>query len=326
MPSPKTYILSQPHSFVDYLLEPLKEDPDFVIRTHRHSRSLGAKIKRFIRSILPGKHPGLWSDTILSPGYVSFLRQVRPQDKLIFWAVGNKKDIKIISEDVDTSQISSLLWDPLRQVCHFSKREIQEYPGFMRKLGVRVCTFDYDDAQKYGLDFVGQVYRFPKIQASGKSHPGVLFIGVEKKRGQKLDHIAEILEKEGIPHTFKLIYDKHSTPGKYPRLDKCVMSAPIPYDEVLQLSLDADCLLDILQPGQTGMTMRALEALFFRKKLITDNLAIKNEPFFRKENIYFINDPDQPWPSVRQFLSQPMVEIPQEIVSEYDIKKWINKL
>jgi len=326
MTSAKTYILSQPHSFIDYILEPLKDNPDYIIRTHRHCRSLGAKIKRFIRSILPGSHPGLWSDSILSPEYTAFLRQIRPQDKLIFWAVGNKKDIKIISEDVTTSRISSLLLDPLRQVCHFSEKEIRMYPGFMRKLGVRVCTFDYDDSRKYGLDFVGQVYRYPDISRSVGNDTEVLFIGVDKKRAPKLDAVAATLEKEGIPYNFMLLYDKHSKPGRFPRLDKCVMKESIPYQDVLRKSSRAKCLLDILQPGQSGMTMRVLEALFLGKKLITDNISAKQEPLYRKENIYIIGDPEQPWDNIRRFLDEPFLPLSKGVYDIYDISSWIKKL
>lgn len=324
----KIYILSQPHSFVDYLLQPLKKDPNYCVYTHTRRRTLMATIKRFIRNILPGKYPGLWSDAIFPPEYRNLLKGINPEDKVIFWAVGNKKDIKIITEDIKNSHVSSLLWDPLRQICHFSDREIRHYPSIMQHLNIKVCTFDKEDARKYGFIYVGQVYRYldTSIQSASEDSANVLFIGVDKRRADKLDLVASIFEKEQIPYDFRILYDKHSVRGRYPQLDKCEMSESIPYSEVLQISSCAGCLLDILQPGQVGMTMRVLEALFLNKKLITDNVSIKDEPFYRPNNIYIINDFNQPWKSVKEFLDSPYEEVSEAIVREYDIKKWIKKV
>ncbi|MDE6301730.1 MAG: hypothetical protein K2M19_08440 [Muribaculaceae bacterium] len=323
-----TYILGQPHSFVDYLLAPLREESGYVVRVHRRRRTLGATLLRFVRSLLPGSHPGLWSRTILGADYVEFLSNIRPEDKLIFWAVGNKKDIRIIKEDVAARHVTSMLWDPLRQVCHRSRRKMRHYPEIMKRIGVRVCTFDPEDARNYGLDYVGQTYRFPDETDARIQHVGgeVFFIGVDKRRAPKLNEIAAELENEGIGYRFKLLFDKHSRHGQFPRLDACEITTPIPYSEVLNLTRGADCLLDILQPGQTGLTWRVLEAVFFGKKLITDNLNVKNEPFYRPENIYIIDDPAQPWPDIRTFLAAPNVPVPDRIIKTYDIRHWIKRL
>lgn len=289
-----------------------------------------ASALRFIRAILPGKHPRLWSKSIFGKEYAGFLKSIRQEDAVIFWAIGNLKDIKMITEDSSTHAFSSLLWDPLRQVCHFSQREINRYPDIMKKLGVRVCSFDKVDSDTYGLDYVGQVYRYPDSQSpdTGNSQASgeVLFIGVDKQRADKLNRLAAQLEKEGVGYDFRIIFDRHSKPGRFPRLDACRLLNPIPYSKVLQLSLRTNCLLDILQPGQNGLTMRALEALFFGKKLITDNIRIKEEPFYNASNIYVIDDPDQKWPDLRSFLDAPSEKIPSEIIQAYDITSRIRNL
>lgn len=329
----KTYILFQPHPYLDYTLEGLRGDPYFVLYPHRRLRTLWATIMRFIRTILPGKHPKLWTDYILPKEYCELLKSVKPGDKVIFWAVGNKKDIKIITEEANTGIFTVMLLDPLRQICHFSKREIREYPDIMRQLGVRVCTFDKEDAHIHGLDYVGQVYRMPVETASRQVVPRdlstdcrVLFIGVDKRRAPKLHSLAKALKEEGIGYDFRIIYDKHSTAGRYPLLDRCRIEEPIPYPEVIRMEERSQCLLDILQPGQTGMTMRVLEAQFLGKKLITDNFTIKGEPFYLKENIYIIDDPTQPWRSIREFLETPTTPVNEEILREYDIRTWIKRL
>ena len=46
------------------------------------------------------------------------------------------------------------------------------------------------------------------------------------------------------------------------------------------------CVLDSAQEGQMGLTIRVLEALGAKKKLITTNEDIVNYDFYNEENIY----------------------------------------
>ena len=41
----------------------------------------------------------------------------------------------------------------------------------------------------------------------------------------------------------------------------------MPYGEFLQHTLNSDIVVDLLRPGQSGLTVRTLEALFYNKKL-----------------------------------------------------------
>ena len=46
------------------------------------------------------------------------------------------------------------------------------------------------------------------------------------------------------------------------------------------------CVLDSAQDGQLGLTIRVLEALGAKKKLITTNEDVINYDFYKPENIY----------------------------------------
>ena len=61
---------------------------------------------------------------------------------------------------------------------------------------------------------------------------------------------------------------------------------PINGEEMNQLFLNSRCILDSPQAGQLGLTIRVLEALGAKKKLITTNKDIKNYDFYKEENIY----------------------------------------
>ena len=55
-----------------------------------------------------------------------------------------------------------------------------------------------------------------------------------------------------------------------------------------------DTLLETNQPGQAGFPLRTLEAAYFGKKLITNNVSVKTTPLFHPGNIFVI-DIEQPW-------------------------------
>ena len=48
----------------------------------------------------------------------------------------------------------------------------------------------------------------------------------------------------------------------------------LPYEENINRTLNANIIIDITKENQSGWTLRILEALFFNKKLITNNINI----------------------------------------------------
>jgi len=62
-----------------------------------------------------------------------------------------------------------------------------------------------------------------------------------------------------------------------------VIDKPLSTAELSNLFQTAKCVLDIQVPGQTGLTMRTIEALAQGCKLLTTNKAIIEEPFYDPE-------------------------------------------
>lgn len=83
-------------------------------------------------------------------------------------------------------------------------------------------------------------------------------------------------------------------------------------------------LVDIHHPGQTGLTMRTIECVGARKKMITTNQDVVNYDFYRPENILVV---DRAAPLVpAAFMSAPYVILPDEIYRRYSLKAWLNQI
>jgi hypothetical protein len=97
----------------------------------------------------------------------------------------------------------------------------------------------------------------------------------------------------------------------------------ISYDEILTYISKSKTILDYVSEKQTGMTIRPLEALFFRKKLLTNDRSIVNRDFYKKENIFVIGIDDLK--NLPYFLSYPYIELEKETRDYYDFNQWLER-
>ena len=82
-------------------------------------------------------------------------------------------------------------------------------------------------------------------------------------------------------------------------------------------------MIDINQSNQTGLTRRPLEALFYNKKLITNNADIRRYNFYNPKNIFIFGIDSAE--SLKEFVKSPVDKIPAQIRQQYDINTWIDQ-
>jgi hypothetical protein len=167
-----------------------------------------------------------------------------------------------------------------------------QYAGFFDL----IVTIDPEDAKQKGWMYYPQIYSktLGSLQQYSKTNaanpPKAYFIGYDKKRGQFLYNISKRLEEIGVEFTFKVlrgsVVDSNYDTFSY-------LSSPIPYEQVLADLAQADCIIDVLQPGQTGASIRYAEAVCYNKILITDNKAIRDLPYFTEKYMHIIEDANQ---------------------------------
>ena len=65
---------------------------------------------------------------------------------------------------------------------------------------------------------------------------------------------------------------------------------PVTYQKYLEYVMRTKCIVEINDPLQVGVTLRYLEALSFRKKLLTNNLNVKKEKFYNSDTMKIIEN------------------------------------
>lgn len=94
--------------------------------------------------------------------------------------------------------------------------------------------------------------------------------------------------------------------------------------EIAEIISKSRCVLDIEHPKQTGLTMRTIETLGSRKKIITTNKDIQNYNIYNENNVCVI-DRNNPIFAI-PFLYSEFNNLPSTILYDYSIEGWIAKL
>ena len=169
-------------------------------------------------------------------------------------------------------------------------------------------TFDKQDAKRYGLKYNPQFYTKAINLKKNDIEKDLVFLGRAKNRKNDLLKLQVQLEDKGIISEF-VISEK----------EKDIM----PYDKYLTLISKSRCILDYNDEGQTGLTLRPMEALFFKKKLITNNKDIINYDFYNPNNIFVLgldNIDD-----IKEFIEKEYEEIDEKIIDYYDFEQWLKR-
>ncbi|WP_287955746.1 hypothetical protein [Snodgrassella sp.] len=99
----------------------------------------------------------------------------------------------------------------------------------------------------------------------------------------------------------------------------------ITFEDNLQHVNMADILVDIINPVHNGLSFRVFEALYYQKKLITNNSQIKNYDFYHPDNI-LVWEKAEDLQQIADFLAKPLVNIDPEIVQKYSFANWIKNI
>lgn len=102
-----------------------------------------------------------------------------------------------------------------------------------------------------------------------------------------------------------------------------VLPRSIGYTDNIDTINQARCLLEITQANQSGLTVRCLEALFFHKKLITNNTSVCALPFYSPERFFVLGKDDNA--RLPAFLNAPLPALPPGALAPYDFAHWVRQ-
>ena len=97
------------------------------------------------------------------------------------------------------------------------------------------------------------------------------------------------------------------------------------YNEVVENIKHTRAILDLTKQTQYGLTLRPMEAIFFQKKLITNNENIVKYDFYNPKNILIYNN-NTTCEEIREFLESEYEPIKTSIIEFYKFENWLNRI
>ena len=180
-------------------------------------------------------------------------------------------------------------------------------------------SFSKKESLKHGLKY-GETFFF---KGFSENLPPVkilydsFFIGLDKGRMSYLNKTKKQYEDLGLHSLFYIVDNVKA-------LYNSRFKKRIDYNEVINLVILSRSITEIVISGQEGLTLRVMESIFLKKKLITNNLEIRNKNIYNPNNIFILGEDNiKDLPS---FLKKPYQEIDNKIIDSYIYSNWLKRL
>lgn len=244
--------------------------------------------------------------------FLEYLRKRCPQAHIIYWIRNT-----LFSEDYHTGITSN---------------NIQEFLERQRSLNVHVASFDKGDCQKYNLLYVPQNIGLSYWCEGKDSFLGgnlrkenkrdIIWLGKDKGRVNLLKKLKRHFDNHHISYKMQVVREPKTIYD--PEIESILIDKPIPYRQYLADIAESKAILDLYQGGQDGLTLRPIEAMMLKKKLVTNLLDIDTYDFYRKENIFIIGKDDLT--QLSEFLNSSYQDIPDKIIENYTFQGMIQHI
>jgi hypothetical protein len=221
---------------------------------------------------------------------------------------------------------------PNAKLVYYTWDSIDNKPFFKQNLSFYDVCFSFDpvDSKKYGMQFRPLFYsdRFDNPLVPNYSYD-LSFIGtVHSDRYKVINSLLSQLPSE--VRTFTYLYLQAPWMYDLRRIfTKTIEGAkreefryvPLSKDVVQDTFFKSRAVIDIEHVNQRGATMRTMESLGSKRKMVTTNTALRDYDFYNPLNIQII---DRHAPTMnKEFLASPYQEVAEEIRKKYSIRQWV---
>ena len=193
-------------------------------------------------------------------------------------------------------------------------------------------TYDVNHTEELTLMPLFYIKNFHPI-VKNKYDYDIAFVGTaHDDRPKIINQVKEQCEKAGrkiycflySPHVLVYMYTK-LTNKNYKGIHAREMSfEKIPYAVTAEIYQNSKCVIDIENSGQSGLTIRTIEILGLKKKLITTNKEIIKYDFYNSNNIMVVDREN--FIIDFEFVDKPFVDLPNNIYESYSLRSRLKEI
>lgn len=225
-------------------------------------------------------------------------------EEYLVWVVKNNPEAKIIF----------CYWDPIP----LAKLSIEK----VKSAGCEVWSYGYEQCKFYNIKqnapfYCKSMYDAAERCAQEKKYD-IMFSGRDKGR---MEYIETLMSKD---YWKELRWNLYISPDHFWQIfKKKIYKRILPYEQLLRYQVRSRAVLELVPSNLKETTMRTIDALYFKQKLITNNTNIINMDYYDKDNIFVIGLDDEK--DLQSFINKPFKPIKNEIWEEYTLDRWIER-
>ncbi len=176
-----------------------------------------------------------------------------------------------------------------------------------------IYSFDPLQAKKYQISHNSSFYQpIPEIPLSREENYDIFFGAANNGRRELAESFKQYFESLGLSVFFHLTELRGNEDENY-----------LTYPDYLGKVFQSKAILEIMREGQTGITLRCLESIFFQKKIITTNRFVKYYHFYHPQNVFILGE--DKLTELPQFFKTEYLPVSPEILRFYQPKAWIER-
>lgn len=222
------------------------------------------------------------------------------------------------------------LWDAMRLYPHF----LDLAPYFDRRF-----TFDAGDARTRRDFALLPLFFTGDYRAIGDSEPADSDVDIvnvctaHPNRYALMKELIPRLRRDGLAvfsylylHPLQYVYSRRKYPEFAGARPGEFRFRPLPTSEYLRVLRRSRAVLDVNHEAQTGLTMRTIETMGARRKLITTNPEVVKYAFYHPSRVLVLDDETSASSRIRDFIAQPQIPLDPSTYELFGMDAWLTEI
>lgn len=247
----------------------------------------------------------------------------------------NFDHVLVIRPDLFNRDQLQLLKKSTKNYIGYQWNGLNRFPNTLSTINLFNRFFIFDNKDLFNSEYKEHAllgttnFYFDMYKPEPIPHQGIIayFVGLHfDERTKSIKICAEALESHGITLDFniRLLHKNTSAENQYYSQNIKLIHKNIEFNENIQHINKSDILVDIVNPIHNGLSFRTFEALYYEKKLITNNMTVTNYDFYHPNNILVWDGLDIS--ELSEFLKKPFIKIDDGIKEKYSFHNWIKNI
>lgn len=184
----------------------------------------------------------------------------------------------------------------------------------------KISIFDKNNAMNYKINYLPNFY-VEKFEKSNEIKYDLYTIMRDISRKDLLEKIKIFCNNNDINANLTIVTERHKPIES--NIIK-IQKEGIPLEKMMENFKKSKCILELVRVRNNAPSLRTMDCIGLKKKLITNNKNIIDEDFYNSNNILIIDENNIN--ISRDFIDSPYEELPKEIYEKYSLKNWTKEL